>query len=504
MKIKAVYLNTAFILAFLLSGCAGLPKSVVETDLGDAETIVKDRIKQHVYTLASDELRGRRAGSEDARKAADYIAGQFEEIGIEPYFENTYLQPFKGNFFSNGYKFKAGNHQNVAGIIRGNDPVLKDEYIVVGAHYDAIGVIFGKINNGADDNASGTAALIELARELKRSQSDLGRSIILIAFDAEEWGLFGSVRYIFDPQAPLEKIKLMIGVDMVGYYQAEGTVYYMGSGTMQRGDEVILNPEIIPEGLNVTTKKFESSPFSGTDTWSFAFRKIPTLMVHTGTKKSAYHTSGDDADLIDYNGMTLITEHLKNVVVTFSQDADYKSTGKLAQKHKIRELMRYGVAANIGDTHYRYTTGGTEKSGFSFGAGLMSQLNLGIFGIRPEVYYDYIRAGHPAGTTVTNNITVPFSFVLQTPKQFFTEMDLFAGGYYLYRFDGKQGSRALDFENAFNRHEAGITFGWGIYIKPFRIGQVWRVGLTDFTRFVNANNAHIRNTTFYTTITYTF
>jgi len=93
--------------------------------------------------------------------------------------------------------------------------------------------------------------------------------------------------------------------------------------------------------------------------------------------------------------MTLITEHLKNVVITFSQDADYESSGKIAQKHKIRERMRYGVTANSGHTYHHYTTGGNEESAFSFGAGLMSQINFGIFAIRPEVYYDHIRAHHP-------------------------------------------------------------------------------------------------------------
>jgi hypothetical protein len=503
MRLKTVHLNAVFILICLLSlsACGGLSQSVVETELGDSGTITRERLKQHVYTLASDEMRGRRAGSEYARMVADYIAGQFEEIGIEPYFENTYLQPFKGNFFTNGYRFKVGNHQNVIGIIRGNDPVLKDEYIVVGAHYDAIGVFFGNINNGADDNASGTASLIELARKLKQNQSSLGRSVILIAFDAEEWGLFGSAHYIFDPQAPLEKIKLMIGVDMVGYYQAEGTVYYLGTGTMQRGDEIILNSKIIPESLNITAKKFESNPLSGTDTWSFAFKKIPTLFVHTGTSKSPYHTPKDDARFIDYDGMTLITEHLKNVVITFSQDAEFKSTGKLAEKHKIRERMRYGVSANLG---HNYTTGVNEKTAFSFGTGVMSQINFGIFGIRPEAYYDHIQAHHPDGTTVTNNITVPFSLVLQTPRQFHIEIDIFAGGYYLYRLDGKQGNHALDFENAFNRHEAGITFGWGYYIKPFRLGNTWRIALTEFNQFSNAANAHLRNITTYVAITYTF
>jgi len=96
------------------------------------------------------------------------------------------------------------------------------------------------------------------------------------------------------------------------------------------------------------------------------------------------------------------------------------------------------------------------------------------------------------------------SLVLQTPAWYIMEMDLFAGGYYSYRFDGKQGDHALDFEKTFNRHEGGITFGWGVYAKPFRIGNTWRIALTDFNQFANTDNEHIRNITTYVTVTYTF
>ncbi len=104
----------------------------------------------------------------------------------------------------------------------------------------------------------------------------------------------------------------------------------------------------------------------------------------------------------------------------------------------------------------------------------------------------------------TNNITVPLTLILQTPVKFFNEIDLFAGGYYSYRFDGKQGNQAIDFEKTFTRHEGGITFGLDYYLKPIKFGQTWRIALTDFTRFANADNAHIRNITIYATITYTF
>lgn len=99
--------------------------------LGVSAQTQQDRLTQHVYYLASDSLRGRQAGSEDAAKAAAYIVGQYEEIGVKPFYEGGYYQPFKK--FDNEYK-------NVVAWIPGNDPMLKDEYIVIGAHYDHLGV----------------------------------------------------------------------------------------------------------------------------------------------------------------------------------------------------------------------------------------------------------------------------------------------------------------------------------------------------------------------------
>jgi Zn-dependent M28 family amino/carboxypeptidase len=246
-----------------------------------AQTTVKERLERHVCTLASDSMHGRLTGTEYARMAADYIVNQWEEIGIEPFFYNSYLQHFgKNNKF-----------QNIVGIIHGNDPVLKDEYIIVGAHYDGIFT-----NHGADDNATGTAALIELGRELKSKQADLKRSIILIAFDAEEIGVIGSTHFITHWKEPLENIKLMIGVDMIGWHKTNGKVRYIGTGTIQNGKELILNSEMIPTGLNVAANNFEPIGVT-TDTWSFAHKKIPTLMVHTGLHL-VVHTPFDNVNFI--------------------------------------------------------------------------------------------------------------------------------------------------------------------------------------------------------------
>ena len=377
---------------------------------------MKEKLEQHVYTLASDSMRGRKAGTEYARMAAEYIENQFEEIGIEPFFDDSYFQPFWNNRF-----------QNVVGIIHGSDPVLKNEYIIIGAHYDHIGIsLFGSIRNGADDNASGVAVLIELGRELQRNQSNLKRSIILIAFDAEEMGLIGSTHFISRWEAPNENIRLMISVDMVGWYRATGMVEYVGSGTIARGNEVILNPQNIPEEFNIVTKNFETNFFFATDTHPFAVKKIPTLYINTGLK-SPYHSPRDEAHLIDFDGMTLIVEHLINFIETIAQDESLESSGRLAKKHKPRKLVDFGVSVSFGSILHHYITG---ESDALLGAGLLSQINFGIFAIRPELLYDHIREIHPSGTITKNNITVPLSLVLQTPDYWIFGGDLFFGGYY--------------------------------------------------------------------------
>ena len=202
----------------------------------------KERLTHHVYYLASDSLRGRAAGSEDAAKAAAYIANQFEEIGIQPFFNDCWYQPFEQ--YGRSYK-------NVVGVIPGNDPVLKDEYIVIGAHYDHLGVRNEEVYNGADDNASGTATIIEMARILKQQQSNLKRSVIIAAFDAEEIGLHGS-NYLSSKLDP-SKVKLMMSIDMVGWLEKGKSLQLNGAATIKNGKR-LLRDEAEKLHINVNPK----------------------------------------------------------------------------------------------------------------------------------------------------------------------------------------------------------------------------------------------------------
>jgi len=371
-----------------------------------AQTTLKERLEKHVYTLADDSFRGRKAGSPEARKTAAYIVGQWEEIGITPYEDDSYYQFFKVQY------------QNLIGILPGSDPVLRDEYIVIGAHYDHLGskIQDGEmvIYNGADDNASGTAVLIELGRQLKAIQPELKRSIVFVAFDAEEIGLHGSSHFVENPIVPLQQIKLMLSIDMVGWYRQSGYVDYMGTGTIANGENQLLDQQLVPKGLHVTTKKFETSLLTATDTQPFAKKGIPTLAVTTGLQ-SPYHKPEDDADLIDYDGMALITTHLTNYIRSVANDPDYQSSGKQAAKHRsAQKPVLLGLSFNIGSNYHKYTAGALDgKTAGAYGIGFLSQINMKSLAIRPEIHYEYLQAQHPEGKIAVNRITVPLNIVLQ-------------------------------------------------------------------------------------------
>jgi len=499
MKISATFAFQSIIMKKIVVAILQLSFWLfIISSAGYSQESLTDRLKNHVYTLADDSLGGRLAGSVFAKKAADYIAAQWEEIGIAPLVGNSYFRPFRGN-----------QYNNLVGIIEGNHPVLKYEYIVVGAHYDHLGSAAGKdgetvIYKGADDNASGTATLIELGRKLKEIQHTLFRSVVLIAFDAEEIGLYGSTEFANNPPFPIKNVKLMISIDMVGWYKASGFLKYSGSSTIKNGDLLILDNKLIPEGLNVETQDFEKSVLTATDTDGFARKNIPTLAVTTGLK-SPYHKPNDAPELIDYDGMALITEHLKNLVQAVSINEDYRASGKIAAKHKPPSKFDFGVSANIGSNYHYYTAGALDgKSAGAYGIGLSMGMNMGILAIRPEVHYEFIQARHPEGKISVQGITAPLNLLLQTRSSSSGGGAFFAGPYYSYKFSGNQRSSSLDFENLYYRNEAGINYGVELRLASFRLGVTRRHGFTNFTRVKNDDGAYIRNRSFFTTLGYVF
>ena len=174
--------------------------------------------------LASPEFGGRSgAGGE---KTVSYLIEQFRGLELAPLFDGEYVQPIPGK--------EPGTVQgrNVGALLRGSDPKLRDEWVIVAAHFDHLGVRRGVLYPGADDNASGVAMMLEVARSIVQGPVPPKRSMMFIGFDLEEIGLYGSRYFVAHPPVPLEKVALFVTADMIGRSLAgvcESHVFVMGT-----------------------------------------------------------------------------------------------------------------------------------------------------------------------------------------------------------------------------------------------------------------------------------
>ena len=467
----------------------------------------RQRLEQHLYTLASDSLRGREAGTDDGRKAADYIVRQWEQMGLKPMFDNNYRMPFK---------HPEGSFTNLVALIEGNDPLLKDEYIVMGAHYDHVGVKNDKIYNGADDNASGSSCLLEIARQLLAQQNKLKRSVIICAFDAEEAGLIGSNELVKELRRRdmLDKVKLMMSVDMVGWYKANGELVLEGTGTI-RDHNSMLSPK--NNGVDIKThfKPFENSLFTATDTGPFAEAGIPTLAVTTGLK-TPYHKPEDDADLIDYEGLDNITNYLVAATMAASQRDGKLASGRLAPKHSTPRF-EIGLIGGYNTSYLVYPDATfTGKPMYGGQGGLTMQYNFNEnLTLRTSALYLYSRCPLPAAddafgqgyTLEQHTLMVPLILQLGVHD---VGIGVFAGlgGYFGYTFNGQFSGNVPaanpPYSLSVDPHQMGWVFNFGM-----RLGGRWQVEGTwynqIFTLFDTASGMpRARKNTYTVTLGYYF
>ncbi|MBE8726303.1 M20/M25/M40 family metallo-hydrolase [Flavobacterium hungaricum] len=286
-----------------------------------AETFYK-----HDKYLSSDKMQGRFPGTKQNNEAAAYISKNFKKYGLQPFHKN-YYQPFKVFIKEGINKIKSDSvtTQNVVGYIEGSDPNLKNEFIVIGAHYDHWGW-GGKgsgskkkdtlaIHNGADDNASGVSALLCILEEVSKMKIKPKRSLIFISFSGEEEGLIGSKYFVSHLPVKKEAVKVMLNMDMVGRLNAEKQLYMGGAGTF-------------PNGVALMTKLGENSGLNpvvhagdvgGSDHVSFYKASIAAVGFHTGGHPQ-YHTPEDDIELINFEGGALVSKYIFNALISI---ADY-------------------------------------------------------------------------------------------------------------------------------------------------------------------------------------
>jgi hypothetical protein len=249
--------------------------------------------------------------------------------------------------------------KNVVGVLEGAGPHA-NETVIVGGHYDHLGhggmtsgslAIFSKdIHNGADDNASGTSMVLELARRLAARRDPLPRRVVFIAFSGEERGLLGSRYYVEHPLFALEETVMMINCDMVGRLNSRSELTMVGTGSTKGIDTIV---EALGQSAGLKIKKVAglSDGFGGSDHESFYAKGVPVLFAFTGLHGD-YHRPSDDTDRINFTGMGRIADYLELITLDLARRPARPAFVKLAEQRNPHagdaDTSRRGTSVSMG------------------------------------------------------------------------------------------------------------------------------------------------------------
>ena len=335
-------------------------------------------------------------------KSSGYKVDSLEKILNKTRKPKTILLPVMVNASAEIIQKKALT-ENVVAMIEGTDPVLKDEYIVIGGHYDHLG--FGgpgsgsrmpdtvAVHNGADDNASGTAMVIELAGKLAAEKNRLKRSVIFIAFSGEEMGLLGSKYFTDHSPVDMKKIKAMFNFDMVGRFDKEkNSISISGTGTSLEGDSII---RMVEKQLPFTVTHSPDG-YGPSDHASFYASNIPVFYFTTGAHTD-YHTPFDDADKLDYGKEKEIGDFSYNIIMnvdnlpkdlTFHESGKKESAGRGGRRMKVT----LGIMPDFAGTEKKglRVDGVTKDAPADKGGMLKGDIIISINGMTVGNIYEYM------------------------------------------------------------------------------------------------------------------
>jgi hypothetical protein len=265
-----------------------------------------EELRARVEALAGDAMLGRGAGSPELAAASEIVRGWLEEAGLEPG-AGGWFQEFDGP--------SGETLRNVVGRIDGRG----SEHVVVGAHYDGLGVGLpgtphaGEVLNGADDNASGVAALVRIAAALA-ARGDFERTVLAVAFSGEEAGALGSIAFTADPPVPLASIAAMVNLDTIGRVEKDRLIVF-GTGTAEEFPEIL-------RGVNLGFRfdlAMNREGAGASDHAPFLAKGIPVLHFFSGAKPE-YHGPGDDTALLDWAALARVADFATEVVDHLAAD----------------------------------------------------------------------------------------------------------------------------------------------------------------------------------------
>lgn len=319
-------LIVAILIALALPAIAQNDKATIKKQAATLRNLTKD-----VTYLADDDLEGRETGTKGEALAAAYIAKRFTAAGLSPKGTDGWFQEFEGKPEADAHGH--GHAHATDGTDADNKPIIGKNVVgyldngapltvVIGAHYDHLGMGGegsrhtgdAAIHNGADDNASGVAILIELAARIRNNPNAKQKNYLFIAFSGEEKGLWGSNWYAKNPTIDLATVSYMLNMDMVGRLNEEQTLAVNGTGTSPIWDGLLT--ALPSQGMKLVKSPGGVGP---SDHTSFYLQDIPVLHFFSG-QHDDYHKPSDDVDKVNFEGMAKITDFIESIVVALDDD----------------------------------------------------------------------------------------------------------------------------------------------------------------------------------------
>ncbi|MAL18271.1 MAG: hypothetical protein CL670_02325 [Balneola sp.] len=392
--------------------------STSETEKSTTAEISKDDVLTHITFLASEEMRGREAGTAEEAASANYIADLFRSYSLDPAGDGgTYFQEFTINtaVLNNPHASDSDTSgekrlsKNVAGLLQGTGD--SEEMIIIGAHYDHLGMgSFGslsssedpRIHNGADDNASGTAGVLELAEYFSANRPET--DILFLAFSGEEMGLLGSQYYVDNPTVELGNSLAMINMDMVGRMN-DNRLMIFGVATTDNWESILteantdsLDLDLIPDGTGAS------------DHTSFYYKDIPVLHYFTDTHAD-YHRPSDDTEWINEEGEELMLKHLVRVIEKLDgmnkEELAFTEAPGEQQRNMTMSGPTLGVLPDYGYDGEGFRITGVSEGRAADNAGMEGgDVIINIAGMDIADIYGYMEALNELEEGQTTSVTV--------------------------------------------------------------------------------------------------
>lgn len=310
-----------FALTFFIS--CSTAKKTVDYDKIEAKYVNQintENLKTHLTIIASDEMEGRNTGSEGQKKAGHYMIEQYQKMNVPfPKGAKDYYQPVPASFLNAKRNLNLPDSENIWAFIEGSDK--KDEIVVISAHYDHVGIKNGEIYNGADDDGSGTVALMEIARVFQKAKEDGNgprRSILILHVTAEEVGLHGSRYYSENPLFPLANTVADVNIDMIGrrdelHKDSNNYVYVIGSDYLSTDlynicENANTKHRLLTLDYKYNDKNDKNRFYYRSDHYNFAKNGIPSVFLFSGVHED-YHKPTDDVDKIEFDAVTARTKY---------------------------------------------------------------------------------------------------------------------------------------------------------------------------------------------------